>query len=177
MSLRSSSERYGTIGVLIHWVTAALILIALLAGLSAANSPDTATKAQILRVHIPAAVCVFLLTLFRVAWWLGFDSKPAPLAGMPRWQARGAQAVHLLFYIVIFGMFASGAGMLLLSGAGPVVFGQPGTLSDFWQYRPRVPHGLEARLLLVLLVFHIGAALYHHFLRRDGLLSRMWFAR
>ena len=82
--------------------------------------------------------------------------------------------VHVLFYIVILGMIASGVGMMLLSGAAPLVFGGEGLL-DFWKYPPRLPHGIGARLLLTLLVLHIGAALHHHFVRRDSLLRRMWF--
>jgi cytochrome b561 len=85
--------------------------------------------------------------------------------------------VHILFYIVILGMIASGIGMVALSGAGPVIFGGEGTLPDFWKVPPRVPHGIGARLLLALLVLHTGAALYHHFVRRDVLLGRMRFSR
>ncbi|MEO4001768.1 cytochrome b/b6 domain-containing protein [Mesorhizobium sp. CAU 1732] len=32
-------------------------------------------------------------------------------------------------------------------------------------------------LLVALLLAHVGAALYHHFIRRDGLLRRMWYGR
>ena len=85
--------------------------------------------------------------------------------------------MHVLFNIVILGMIASGIGMTVLSGAGPVIFGGEGALPDFWKYPPRVPHGIGARLFLALLVLHAGAALYHHFVRRDGLLQRMWFSR
>jgi len=86
--------------------------------------------------------------------------------------------VHLLFYVAILGMAASGIGMFILSGAGPIIFdGGEGQLPDFWDYKPRVPHGIGARFLIVLLVFHTGAALYHHFVRRDGLLWRMWYGR
>jgi cytochrome b561 len=38
-------------------------------------------------------------------------------------------------------------------------------------------HGLSWSLLLLLLLVHVGAALYHQFLRRDGLFARMWFGR
>jgi cytochrome b561 len=38
-------------------------------------------------------------------------------------------------------------------------------------------HGLSWTLLLLLILLHVGASLYHQFLRRDGLLSRMWFGR
>lgn len=36
-------------------------------------------------------------------------------------------------------------------------------------------HGLSWVFLLLLILLHIGAALYHQFLRRDNLLARMWF--
>lgn len=38
-------------------------------------------------------------------------------------------------------------------------------------------HGLSWTLLLLLILLHVGASLYHQFLRRDGLLGRMWFGR
>jgi cytochrome b561 len=34
-------------------------------------------------------------------------------------------------------------------------------------------HGFMSRILLVLLVDHVGAALYHQFVRHDRLLGRM----
>ena len=38
-------------------------------------------------------------------------------------------------------------------------------------------HGLSWTLLLLLILLHIGAALYHQFWRRDNLLGRMWFGQ
>jgi len=74
-------------------------------------------------------------------------------------------------------MIASGIGMIALSGAAPLIFGaNSAPLPDFWKYPPRPPHAIGARLLLALLVLHVGAALYHHFVRRDGLLWRTWFS-
>ncbi len=36
-------------------------------------------------------------------------------------------------------------------------------------------HGLSWIMLLLLIILHVGAALYHQIVRRDGLLGRMWF--
>ncbi len=67
--------------------------------------------------------------------------------------------------------------MFILSGAGPILFaGADGPLPDFDTLGPRVPHGLGARLLIALVVLHASAAIYHQYVRKDGLLSRMWFA-
>jgi cytochrome b561 len=38
-------------------------------------------------------------------------------------------------------------------------------------------HGVSWTLLVVLIILHVGAALYHQFLRGDNLFARMWFGR
>ncbi len=177
MTLRSSTQSYGSVAVAIHWLSAILILVLLASGFRADAAAGDAAKAMALRIHVPAGIAVLLLTLARIAWWLFADSKPDPVSG-PAWQERTARVVHLLFYIILLGMAASGVGMLVLSGAAPVIFaGDPAALPDFELYPPRLPHGLGARLLIALLLLHGGAALYHQFALRDGSLRRMWFSR
>ncbi len=75
-------------------------------------------------------------------------------------------------------MAASGIGLTALSGAGAVLSGVEAAalLPDFRAYAPRVPHRAGARILAALLVLHVGAALHHHFIRRDGLMRRMRFS-
>lgn len=178
MTLKSSTNRYGAVAVTIHWVTAALIVAVIGSGLRAGGPGETAAKAEILRFHIPMAIALLVLTIVRIVWWWRFDRKPAPVAGSVRWQERTAGAVHFLFYVIIFGMIASGVGMLALSGAAPIIFGaEGGPLPEFHDYAPHIPHGMGASLLIVIVVLHTGAALYHQFIRRDGLIQRMWFAR
>jgi cytochrome b561 len=178
MALKSTPDRYGTVVVSMHWLTALLIIVLIASGFRAASTVDAAAKAAILRVHIPVAIAVLALTVLRIGWWWGFDRKPKPMAGSPQWQERTAQAVHLLFYVLIVGMIATGIGMMTLSGAAPTIFGgDSALLPDFWTYRPRLPHGIGARLLLASIVLHAGAACYHQFVRRDHLLRRMWFSR
>ena len=176
MPLKSSSTKYGSVAVTIHWVSAVLLVAALGSGFKAAGTLDPVIKAQLLSVHAPLAVMVALLTIARLAWWKFADRKPNPVEATAKWQHYGATGVHWLFYIVILGMAASGIGMFALSGAGPIVFGNAaGLLPDFWNFKPRVPHGIGARAMLLLLLLHVGAALCHHFVRGDGLLRRMWY--
>lgn len=178
MSLKSTSTNYGTVAIAIHWLSVVFIFIMIGSGLRAAGMTDGAAKAAVLWVHVPLGVIVMLLTLARVAWWLFADKKPPAPQGDPAWQTKSANAVHILFYIVIFGMAASGIGMMVLSGAGAIMLDNSTTpLPNFWDYLPRVPHGIGSRLLILLVIVHAGAALYHHFVKKDGLLNRMWFGR
>ncbi len=118
MGLKSTADRYGTMIVSIHWVSALLIIILLVSGFRAANTVDPVAKAAIIKFHLPLAIAVLALTILRIVWWWRFDRKPKPIAGSSYWQERLARGVHIFFYIVILGMIASGIGMVALSGAG-----------------------------------------------------------
>ena len=177
MALTSAHDRYGTVAISIHWLSAILIIILLVSGFRAGATDDMAAKAFLLRIHLPMALLLLLLTAFRIVWWLKFDDRPDPVAGTLRSQEHMARAVHLLFYVVVLGMIASGVGMILLSGGLPLIFSTTNVaLPEFWRYPPRVPHVLGARLMVALLVVHLAAALYHQFVRRDKVLRRIWFA-
>jgi cytochrome b561 len=174
MALRGSTERYGSVAIVLHWLSAALILALLAAGFIAANTADPATKAAILRLHAPTGVLVLALTVLRLVWWLAFDRRPAPLPDLPRLQARAAGAVHGLLYLTILVLAASGVALMALSGARPILMGEvEGSLPDFWNYPPRYVHAAMAWLLAVLVVSHVAAALHHQLVRRDGVMARM----
>ena len=176
--MKSTNAKYGTVAVAIHWLSAIAIFALLGSGFRAASLTESVGKASVLSVHVTLGVLVLTLTLARVAWWIFADRKPSQSATGPGWQIASAKLVHVLFYVVIFGMAASGIGMMLLSGAAEVLFGgAEGALPSFWDYAPRVPHGFGARAMVALLVLHVGAALYHHFILKDGLIRRMWFGK
>ncbi len=178
MALKSDDTNYGAVAVTLHWLSAVLILLLLVSGFRAGQTNDPAAKAEILGFHAPMGITILLLTMARIVWWWRFDTKPGAVGRNPRWQTLSAKAIHLLFYVVMIGMAASGIGMFVLSGAGLIVFGgADGTLPDFDQYLPRTPHGFGARAIVILLVLHAGAALHHHFIKRDVTLKRMWFRR
>lgn len=175
MTSKSHADQYGAVAVSIHWLTTILIATLLVSGTLASDAKNPATKAMLLRLHVPIGLLAFVLTLFRAIWWLFLDKKPLPVS-MPAWQGTFAHAIHLLLYFLIIGMSITGIGLMVLSGAGQYIFiGPPESLPDFWDYPPRLPHEMASRILLVLLVVHAGAALHHHFIKHDGLLRRMWF--
>jgi cytochrome b561 len=175
MQARSSIDRFGAVAVVIHWLSVIVVFALLGSGLAADRADGSIAKAAILKFHAPLGGLILLLTLIRIVWWLTVDRKP-PALPAPGWQVSSARLIHALFYIVLLGMAASGIGMFVLSGAGSIVFaGGSGSLPDFWSYAPRVPHSLGSKLLMALIVMHAGAALYHQFVVKDGLIKRMWF--
>lgn len=170
MSFKSTSTRYGSVAIVIHWTSAAAVVLAFLAGLTLANMQPVA--APLLIAHIALGMSVFVLTLLRIVWWVVADDRPRLPADQPRWQQLAAKVVHVLLYVILVLMATSGLTTILLSGAFSAI-ASGALLPDFSERAPRVAHGLMSKLLLVLLVGHVGAALYHQFVRRDRLLARM----
>lgn len=172
MSAKSTPTRYGAVAITIHWVTAAGIVVAFALGWLADHADDPGAEVTLLRGHIVFAVSVVVLTLLRILWWIVADRRPEPGPDQPRWQMWTASAVHIALYVIILLMGTSGITTLISSDAVPALMaGAP--LPDFEMFLPRKAHGLMAYLLVLLLAFHIGAALYHQFIRRDRLLARM----
>lgn len=176
MALKSTSTRYGSVAIAIHWLTALMIVALFVTGLLAAAQVDPAAKVALLRAHIPLGAGVLPLTLLRIIWWLVGDRRPSPPAGQPDWQKFMAKAVHFALYAVVLVTASSGLATIILSGALPAIIGT-GALPDFHAVLPRAVHGVGSRVMLALLAMHIGAALYHQFIRRDHLLARMGVGR
>ncbi len=120
---------------------------------------------------------VFLLLLLRLAWRVGHQPPPLP-DSMPLWQRHAANGLHLLLYLLLFAIPLS--GWLMSSAKGfqtvylgvlplPDLIGKDKALGDLL----RQVHEMLNMTLLVLLLAHVGAALKHHFIERDGILARM----
>ena len=169
MQVKSTSMNYGKVAIAIHWTSALAVVMAFGAGFTVANVSE---NPAILIAHIILGSLVLVLTLLRIVWWWVADRRPALPSDQPHWQRLTARLVHGALYAILLLMAASGIATLILSGAIPTILAG-GPVPDFSALLPRVTHGLMSRLLLALLVLHIGAALYHQFIRRDRLLARM----
>ena len=170
MNTRSTPARYGNVAIAIHWSSALAVILAFLAGRAAANAEIV--PPALLATHVALGLTVFALTLLRIVWWIVADRGPAPAPGMSKWHRIGSSAVHAALYVLLVLMATSGVITVLLSGAVPAILAG-GPVPDFSGLIPRTAHGVMSQILLVLFVGHVGAALYHQFIRRDRLLARM----
>ncbi len=174
--MKSTTVRYGYVAVAIHWLTAILVLVLLISGFRSGFSEEAAVKQAALRVHLPAAFGILVLTVLRLAWWRFWDRKPAPVDGTSAAQETVARWVHRLLYLGLLVLLASGIGLSVLSGLPSALFADA-PMPQLDTLPPRGPHGAVARLVLALILLHGAAALYHHFVLRDRTLTRMWFGR
>jgi cytochrome b561 len=172
-------QRYHPALMALHWLMA-LMIIALLLGGSLVTAPTPNTdpeKIGHIKGHMIVALSVGVLLIVRLLVRLR-TSHPAPARSGMAWADRVAPWTHRAFYVLVFIMLVSGMTMAAMTGLPDIVFNGIGSLpSDFWHLLPRVVHGIVAKALFALIALHIGAAVYHQVIRKDGLLSRMWFGK
>lgn len=177
MIWKNTDERWGIVSQGLHWLVVVLIIAIAAIGLTMGDLPNSPDKIRTYALHKSLGLTVLGLALLRLAWrlWAG---APAPVAGTPRWQERIATLAHAGLYLLLFAMPLT--GWLFNSAAGyPLqwfgLFNLPRLVARDADLRELAGELHEAGFwLLVLLVSaHAGAALYHHFLKRDATLSRM----
>jgi cytochrome b561 len=172
-------SRYHPLLVALHWVLAFLIIAALgLGALVMVKIPNTdPMKLEALRSHMTGGVLILLLMLIRLFVRSRTLHPASATAGNPLLD-RLAWVSHRALYATALGMAGSGLFIALQTGLPFVLFADQGSLpADFWAFPVRTVHYVISRLLMVLIVLHIGGALYHALILRDGLLGRMFFGR
>jgi cytochrome b561 len=174
--VKSTESRFGSVAICIHWLSALFIVILIGTGFRSGYTTDPEVKAALLRVHLPVAIIVLMLTVTRLIWWWRFDSKPTAVEGVPPWQDHIARWTHRAIYAVVLMLLASGIAMSIMSGLPDALFGNA-DFPELAQLPPRAGHGIGARLMVGLVLLHAGAALYHHWFLKDQTLKRIWFPK
>ncbi|WP_319530093.1 cytochrome b/b6 domain-containing protein [uncultured Cohaesibacter sp.] len=174
-AMTCAPNRYGRIARLLHWSSAVLIVVLIGSGFGAAFSNEAASKMTALRVHLPVAFLVFVLTIIRLVWWR-IDKKPAPISGGPAWQRVAADWTHRALYLALIVMLGSGIALSLMTSLPPALFGGA-AMPDLSGLAPRIAHGIAGLVLVALIILHLAASLYHQFIVRDETLARMWPGR
>ncbi len=176
-------NRYTHTAIALHWLLAVGWIGTFIVGAYMADLPFSPQRLKLYNWHKWAGVTMLLLSALRLAWRLTHRPPALPLSirhRMPSWQLAGYHAVHHLMYVLFFVIpllgwtYSSAAGFSIVwFGVLPlpdIVSPDKGLASVL-----KTLHGLSAMALAGLVVMHVGAALKHHVIDRDGLLSRMRF--
>jgi cytochrome b561 len=176
MSNTEQPKRYHPVHVTLHWLTALLVFMPLLVGFFVfARTPD-AQEAQMLGMHKWIGIILGVVVILRVVTRFAFK-RPAPAdAGHPALNLLG-KVVHFFLYAAIFGMLFTGDSLDEAYGLESIMAGNGTMPENLFVYPERLLHGNAAYILAALVVLHIGAALYHQFIRKDNLLARMWYGK
>ena len=161
----------------LHWVIAVLIFAAFPLGLYMHGLPLSPFKLRLFNYHKWIGMAVLILVVVRVAWRIIYR-PPALPANMPTWERSAASSMHLLLYALI--VFAPLTGWLASSSAGfqTVLFGvMPlpdlvGKNKELGQFLFELHENWDY-LLIAMVGVHLAAALKHHFLMHDEVLTQM----
>lgn len=168
-------KRYHPLLIGLHWLLALLIIFMLLVGLLSLKSmPNNPAKLMPLGFHMATGILILVLMLVRIVVRVT-TKKPEDATAGNRFLDLLGKLTHYALYVFAILMAVSGIGISAQAGLGPIVFGASGAPlpEDFFVYPVRYGHGYIAIILIVLILMHVGAALYHQFFRKDRLLSRM----
>lgn len=173
------SPGHGTTMRVLHWLVAALVLLMIPAGLVMVREGlGRGLQDALYLFHKNVGSLLILVVVLRLAWRLTHQPPDLP-ASMPGWQRRAAAASHVALYVLLIAMPVSGY-VRVRAGGFPVealdAMGVP-TLVPEWKALADAAstfHAIAAFTLIGVIVIHVGAALHHALIRRDGVWQRMW---
>jgi len=167
--------RYSAPAQALHWLTAILVLLAFIYGLGGSEQRVYAASRDFDRqLHETLGISVLVLAALRVLWrTLGTRPDPPQVA---RWMEIASKVVRITLYVLLFAVPVTAV-------AGAWLEGHALTLLGGMRIPPPVPewHAIGAKIAGVhswlgdVIVWvagvHALAALYHHFVLKDGVLE------
>jgi cytochrome b561 len=150
-----AAKGYSGTAKFLHWVIALCVLTIIPVGI--AMNQEGPYQNQLFNLHKSLGVLILFLMILRIAYRVTAGA-PAAEPGLARWQKAVSSSVHGLLYIPFFGLFSL-----------PPIVGPNEALST----QIFTVHRYVGFFVGVLVVMHIGAALQHYFIIKDGVLQRM----
>lgn len=185
--LRNTESSYGSVNKWLHWVMAIWFLLAYLVIYYLAWGHGDGPVPG-LNYHKAVGFAILIPLVFRIYWRLT-NPEPKLPAGMPDWQVRLSRLSHFLLYFFMISMplsgyFGNGGGVdygfIQIPGFSRTglalwlveVTGIPwpawNTFFDGFHYGIVGPY-----VFWVLVAVHASAAVYHHVVQKDDVLTRM----
>lgn len=168
---------YSNRTVWIHWVSALFIFGLIYTGINMEHGAHDLRKFDLYRIHFTLGFGVFFMTVIRVVALLK-DKRPATLYPRKSIHQRFISVVHYGFYIVILWMCISGISSLFLEAIVPAL--RSGNFADLPEissdgFHPiMLSHHIVAKIVFLLLFFHVGGFLLHLVRKKENTLKRIW---
>ncbi len=163
----------------IHWLMALLVLPMIPVGfIMIQDGLGRPLQNALFIFHKNVGVLLMLLIVIRIIYRWRNAPPPEP-AHLPGWQVKIARLTHGLLYALLFLMPVAGYVRVRAGGfpiesldalGVPALVPRSDALADF----AKAVHFYGAWVIVALIALHIGAALQHGLIKRDGVFSRMW---
>ena len=176
MLLKDTPTGYGWVSILLHWVTAILILYLLYLG-SSIGSFEGDGRTQAVDRHTSYAIASYVLLLLRVVWRIVLR-HPGPTERQRGWAFTLGKWTHYAIVAAIVVMLVTGPLMQMSYGRDihvfdwfviPTPFEPNFGLASFLH----LVHAFTAGFIFVAVVLHIGGVYKHTAFNQDGTLAKI----
>lgn len=176
---RNSTTTWGWPAIALHWIGAALIILLLAHGWWMTHMAPRPERLANYAGHAAMGYDFLVLLVARLLWrWM--NPVPALPGDTKPWERLAAHVSHAGLYGLMFATTLVGWGLAgtmrtplqqdIFGIKVPLIYANPDRAAhEMWEDTHRV----LAYVLLALVVVHVAAALYHHFVKRDAVLKRM----
>jgi cytochrome b561 len=174
----NTTSSWGRVARWFHWILGVAIIGMLAYGWWMNHIPARPDRFFYRSIHADIGYLILLLTVLRLIW-RGVNPAPALPSDTPPWQRVAASVSHWALYgvtilVAMLGWAHSGArtpnyaswfGLFNV----PQITSPDKVAASAYEDR----HILFAYVLLALIVIHFAAAIWHHFVKSDRVVSRM----
>ncbi len=181
MTIKNTDNSYGNISKYFHWGMFVILLGLVILGSYMHELPDDTPdqmsyKMGLYDMHKSFGILILLLVVFRLGWRI-INPVPKMSDSISKIESLSAHAMHLLLYGLMFALPIFGWLMSSYAGFPVKIFGmtlpsladKDKAMGDFFHEA----HEVGATLLIAAFIIHVAAALFHHFIRKDDVMSRM----
>jgi cytochrome b561 len=166
-------QRYDSRTILLHWLTAAAVASLWVLGQVIDFFPSN-IRVAVRSTHVLIGILLVVLFVVRLAWRRNGGRKLPP--SDPGALGKAAIGVHHLLYLLLAAALALGLANEAIRADNIFYLGRlPSIAPGDKDLRHLVEdlHALAANWILIVAGLHAAAALFHHFVKKDGVLLRM----
>jgi cytochrome b561 len=173
----STRLRYGLVAQAFHWSTVVLVAAAYLVSPGSSEQRVYSLASDLTRqMHETVGILIFAIVLARILWRM-IDAVPEA-APMEPWMKYSAKLGHLALYALLI-------ALPLTAIVGAWLEGHPLTLPGAGNFGPMLPqahvvgqavsyiHTILGNVIIWAAGLHAVAALFHHSVLRDNVLTSM----
>ena len=175
MKIVNTSEKYGLLAKLFHWITFIALMAQVPFGFYLVGLEFSDRRIDFENIHILVGISIFYFVLIRLIWKL-FNPSPKSKHNFFKGQALIAKANHFLLYLSIFSITISGVLKKLYMGErlNFFIFQYAFKESNFQLADSFYILHIYANYLLIALVsLHILATIAHHIFFKDKILRKI----
>jgi cytochrome b561 len=177
MTYGTRTDHYPVTSKLLHWLIAICVLTTAPVAIAMVRVSKGPTQDALYNFHKSLGVLILILMILRL---INRFAVGAPIAdpGIEPWQKTLSSIVHTSLYVLLLAMPIVGYIANSVYGASTPFFG----LFDLPPIAGKnealatqlfTIHRWVGWLVIILVLTHVSAALYHYFIRRDNVLQRM----